>query len=230
MKSRLMQILTYVFMIAILLVIVTLNIKTESVFVNILRYVSFGIVFLVGSIVIYIAIYCIIDNKKVGKLLDTDNYDELLIHCNKKIKRKSILLKDRKNYYLYLRILCYLELDDDKNIQEAYNVFDASDNYPATLYWRACYDFQKGRYDYIKEYYDYFNSTPQSKKPVYDNQYKVFEMLIAYIDNDIDKLKQKYEEVDKTKISIPASLRMLDIIKAKIDENTPIDVIDDKQE
>ena len=232
MRSKLIKILTYTFMIAVVASIVLLmnQSATESMVMTVFRYISFGLVFLVGSIVIYIYIFCIIDNKKIGALLNNDKYEELIAFCNKKLSKKRLLLKERNAYYEYLKILSYLELDDEPMILDLYSKFEHSDDYPATLYWRACYDFQKGKYDYIKEYYDMFNSSPLTKRKIFENQYTLFAVLLYYIDWNYEKVKQTYERVDESKISIPASLRALDIIKAKIDEITPIDIVDEPKE
>ena len=62
---------------------------TVNPWVPTVKLVCFIIGILCALIYASIMIYCIIDNKKISKLLDNDKYDELLAYANKKASKNN---------------------------------------------------------------------------------------------------------------------------------------------
>ena len=221
-----LKILFYIFAAAIITLIVTLTMKEIGTIGNVLKFISIGIVSLIGLVVIYLFIFALIDGKKIGKYLDTEDYEKLIAHCNKKIAAKTLLLKERKSYYKYLLIMAYVSIDDANNIIKAYSDFEGSDEFPATYYWRACFDFQRGEYRFINEYKDLFTSNIKvnQNRKMYNNQLLMFDILDEYLKGNKEKAKTMLDKLDMSHISMPCTLRTIDIIK-----NNQEEVIDEVQ-
>ena len=112
MTGKFTKYLAYVFFIGIILIFVLNGADASQTWVPIVRTVAFVLAITCGIIYVAIIVYCIIENKKIDKLIDTDKYEELIAYSNKKLSKKALILENRKAYYHYLLLLSYLAIDE----------------------------------------------------------------------------------------------------------------------
>lgn len=205
----------YTFIISIVGIILMSSIFKNKIWAKPLLIVFITIAGLIAIMYMIILLYVNIDNKKIEKLLNTDDYHKLIKYCSKH-KFINSLMEERKTYYDYLLLLSYFALNDVGKINEYNEKFvDKVDLYPMILYWNAGFEFCMEKYDKIKEYADKFiNSFEVSvNKEKYDNLISILQIYILFIDDNIKEAKEKLNEINMENITMPSTLKALDIIK-----------------
>ena len=189
---------------------------TVNPWVPTVKLVCFIIGILCALIYASIMIYCIIDNKKISKLLDNDKYDELLAYANKKASKKSIILSSRHSYYEYLQLLCYLAKDEEEKIDEYFEICEKyMFMYPMTYYWKAIYDFTKGDTSKLNEYFNDFKNSPDIIKGRgrYDHLVTLLYSLVLFNEGKVSEAKVELAKHDTSGISMPATRRAIKMIE-----------------
>ncbi len=220
MNGKGLKIFAYLFFIAtIVWAVLTFN-HINDQWAVILKYCCLGIVGFIILLFVYLLIFCIIDNKRIDKMLDSNQYDQLIDYSIKRKDKKRFLLFDRKYYYEYLLILCYVGKDDDENIVKSYQVFSKMDEFPMTYYWKACYEFSRGNIENIDEYYQSFIRLIGTSRKMkdYGNIVQIFYSLDLYALKEYQKAKENLKKVDVSKISMPSTLKSISIINEELTE------------
>lgn len=226
MTGKFTKYLAYIFFIGIILIFVLNGADASQTWVPIVRTVAFVLAITCGIIYVAIIVYCIIENKKIDKLIDTDKYEELIAYSNKKLSKKALILENRKAYYHYLLLLSYLAKDEQEHIDEEFKALEGQEfMFPVISYWRVCYNFSKGNYEGIEDSSNMFkNSKEVARAPhKYSNLLDLLNALTLYSKGDINQSKEIIENLDTHNISMPCTIKSINIIKeTKINENENI--------
>lgn len=224
MKNPVLKFLAYTFFTCLIVAFIMRSNGTQE-WAAIINYVCTSICFIIGFIYLFILIYCVIENKKIDKYLKTNNYDQLISYCQKRISKKGFILNDRKSYYKYLTLLSYLSLNEKDNIEKYFEEFTEMDLFPITYYWKASYLMSIEKYDEIETLYNKFVSSNDMRRKAFQLQhiFGLFNAFKLYSLNQIIEAKEALDNVDTSRISMPSSLKAIDIIK-----NTPVDVEEEK--
>ena len=216
MKNSIFKILGYTFLVC-LIVNFILKAGTQP-WVPIVTTICTIICIIVALIYVWILVYCVIENKKIDKCLDSDNYEALIAYASKKEKRPFFLLSERKHYYSYLIMLARLGLNDLDGIKESFDTFEKYEDFPISLYWRASYEISINKLDNIEEYYNKFINSRDIRKKAYQlkNIVYLFEAYKHYANNDLDKVSDTISQIDEERISIPCSKKSISILKEAI--------------
>ena len=227
MKNPFLKFLTYIFVICLILAFIIGTNGTQP-WTQIVNKICVGICFFIGFIYLLILIYCVIENKIIDKCLKTNNYDQLLKYCKKKIEKKSFILNDRKSYYKYLTLLSYFSLNEKDNIENCFKEFDEMDSFPITYYWKASYLISINQYDEVEALYNKFVSSNDMRRKAYQLQhiFNLFNSFRLFALGQIKEAKEALENVDTSKISMPSSLKAIDMIKNAVINEEIVEVID----
>lgn len=218
MTIKSLKALLYVFIISLLAgIIISSATEKEDIVFYIIKWCCFGIALLVVLIYIYMMVYLSIDNKKFAKLLDNDVYDEIIKRASRKVKQKTILFADRKPYYNYLLLLCYLAKDETDKFDKYFDLVTDYFNYPVALYWKSVYHFSIGQMEGLEANYDSFvrSSEVQKRHAMFVNLIKIFEVMKLYKNEKYEEAVKMLESVDTEHISMPITLRAIQIIQDK---------------
>ena len=229
MKNNLLKYLAYGFFASVIVYFLLGTSKNAQEWVDIVKLVCIGVCVFVALVYLGVFIYCAIDNKKIDKMLDKDDYDNLIIYSNNKLNVKFNLFPERKSYYQYLLVLCYMAKQDDENIEISYSNFTGNDVFPISYYWKACQEFAQGRRENIGFYYNSFinNNSIRQKAFKLINIIHLFEAVHLYTNGNIKEAKEKIANLNTSDISMPYTLKTIDIINnTVIEEEIPNDVID----
>lgn len=225
MTGKFTKYLAYTFFIGIILTFVLNGADESQTWVPIVKTIAFSLSLFCGTVYVGIIVYCIIENKKIDKLLDLDKYDEVIAYSNKKLRKKALILENRKSYYQYLLLLSYLAQDDDDRIDEGFKALEGQEFiYPIISYWKACYNFSKGNYEGLENSCNTFkNSKEVFKAPQkYTNLLDLLKSFIHFSKGEVKQAKEIIETLDTHNISMPCSVKSINIIKDSIiveDEN-----------
>lgn len=177
-------------------------------------------------IYIGILIYCTIDNKKIQKMLDADEFDALIAYSEKKASKKSFLIPNRQSYYEYLQLLSYLAKDELTKANEFFAIVEKDMfMYPMTYYWKAILDFTNNDTSKLEENYNNFKGSPDIIKGRgrYDHLTSLLYSLVLFNKGEIIKAKEELEKQDTSNISMPITLRAIKMIKeAKVEEEIKV--------
>lgn len=214
MKSKVLKYSAYFFGVCLLTYFILTQVTNPPHFVDTLQIICLILAFLVILLYLFIFIFCYIDNKKIAKMLDLDQYDEILKYCNIMLKKKIIFLGERKAYYTYLLILSYVGKDDYNNFIILFEKFKYKDEYSMIYYWRACFEFSKLNFTevdmYIKKFYETFN---KKNKLRYLDIFNVLQAINLYLENKKEEAIELINKVDTQKISMPSTHRCISFIK-----------------
>ena len=218
MNSKILKVFTYIFSISIIVFIVLTMSNSDMAWVAIIKKVCLGLCGLVVVFYLYLFLYCLIDNKNIDRLADTDQYEKLIVYINKRIKQKLYLVPERMSFYNYYLLLSYLMLE---NYEKAEGIFEKEkrvDSFPVISYWRASYELSIGINENVEKYYEQFKTSSLIYKyrDRYQNVLKSFECLCLYSKGEIEKAKQALENVDERKIHLPATKKVLITIKESV--------------
>lgn len=218
MKLAGIKALIYVFICSLLAAII-INSATdkEDTVWNIIKLCCFGIAGLVILIYLYMIVYLAIDNKQLAKLLNADDYPNIIKYASKKASKKTLLFAARKEYYNYLLLLSYLALDDTEQIEKYFGLVSDYYNYPVTLYWKSVYNFSKGDTLGLEANYDSFvrSQDVQKRHASFVNLIKILEVLMLYKNEKYEEAKKMLESVDIEHIAMPMTRRALAIVQEK---------------
>lgn len=229
MKNKILSLLSYAFFASLIVFFILNSSSTPQPWVGTVKLVCIGVCIFVGLVYLGVFIYCAIDNKKIDKMLDKDEYDNLISYANNKLNSKIQLFPERKTYYQYLLVLCYMAKQDDENIEIAFSNFTGNDMFPISYYWKACQEFAQGRRENIEFYYNSFinNNSIRQKALKLINIIHLFEAVHLYNIGNIKEAKEKIANLNISDISMPYTLKTIDIINnTVIEEEIPNDVID----
>ena len=228
MKNKILSLLSYAFFASLIIFFILNSSATPQPWVGTVKLVCIGVCLFVGLVYLGVFIYCAIDNKKIDKMLDKDDYDNLIAYANKQLSSKVQIFPERKTYYQYLLVLCYMAKQDDENIEIAFSNFTGNDMFPISYYWKACQEFAQGKTENIEAYYNSFinNNSIRQKAFKLINIIHLFEAVHLYTIGNIKEAKEKLETLDTSGISMPYTLQTIDIIKNAIVEEVQEDVID----
>ena len=216
MTGKFTKYLAYVFFIGIILIFVLNGADESQTWVPIVRTIAFALAITCGLIYVAIMIYCIIENKKIDKLIDNDKYDELIAYAKKKANKKALILDNRKAYYNYLLLLSYLAKDEEDVVVETFNALEGQEfMFPVISYWKVCFNFSKGNYESLEEDYTKFkNSKEVARAPYkYGNLLDLLNSFILYSKGNIKEAKEIINKLDTHNISMPCTIRGINLIK-----------------
>ena len=223
MNGRFTKILTYVFFACLILLFVLNNAAESQTWVPIVRSIALYLSIACAIIYIAIMVYCIIENKKIDKLIYNDKYDELIAYAKKKANKKALILDNRKAYYNYLLLLSYLAKDEENVVIETFSSLEGHENmFPVVSYWKVCFNFSKGNYESLEEDYTKFkNSKEVARAPYkYGNLLDLLNSFILYSKGNIKEAKEIINKLDTHNISMPCTIRGINLIKdAEVLEN-----------
>ena len=214
MKSKLLKTLVYIFFVCIIVFFV-LSINTSTLtWVHIAKYVCLILAALILIFYIYLFVFFAIDNKKIEQFSFNDDYENLVIYINKKLKQKLYFVPERKHFYNYYLLLSYLHLKDEEMIETYFNKEIDLDVFPIVSYWKASYELSKNNKENILTYYEEFKISSLINKNInrYQNIFNTFECMVLYVKEDYETLKEKIKIVDESKITIPSTIKVLDMI------------------
>lgn len=223
MEDKSTKILSYTFIISLILLFVLNSQDTTQQWAVIVKNVSLIVALITGFIYLLILLYCLFDNKKIDSLLNVDDYEGLIKYCDKKSKKKLLFIPNRVNYYKYLILLSHLGLDNKEKIDEYFELLKGQEfSFPMIAYWRSCYNFSNGNYETIKEDIVLFtNSNDVRKKPrKYKDLISVLSVLNLYVDGKVKESQDTLATIDTSTIVMPATKRCIEIIN-----NTPVNAI-----
>ena len=215
MKGTSLKVLLYIFFIGLIGgVVVNAFAEKDNLTLNIIKFSLFGIALLVVIIYIVLTLICIVDNKKIAKMLNNDEYKNIIEHATKMRKRKTIFLGERKKYYDYLLLLSYLATDQTDKFDEYFEKVDDYFTYPVALYWKAVYNFSIGNLERTEADYDSFVNFGEIQRnhAKYINLIKIFEALHLYKQEKYEDSKKMLDTIDTEHIAMPVTKRALDII------------------
>ena len=88
------------------------------------------------------------------------------------------------------------------------------DVFPIVSYWKARYEHSKNNKENILTYYEEFKISSLINKNInrYQNIFNTFECMVLYVKEDYETLKEKIKIVDESKITIPSTIKVLDMI------------------
>ena len=229
MKNKVLNILSYAFFASLIIFFILNSSSSPQPWVKPVKLVCIGICIFVALVYLGVFVYCAIDNKKIDKMLDKDDYDNLIDYANNKLKSKIQIFPERKTYYQYILVLSYMAKQDDENIEIAFSNFTGNDMFPISYYWKACQEFAQGRTENIESYYSSFinNASIRQKAFKLINIIHLFEAVHLYTIGNIKEAKDKIENLNTSDISMPYTLQTIEIIKNTIvKEEILEDVID----
>ena len=221
MGGKFTKYLAYVFFIGLILFFVLNSAVETQKWVPIVRLIALYTSIACGLIYVLIITYCIFENRKIDKMLNTDDYDNLIEYANKKVNKKALILENRTNYYNYLLLLCYLAKDEKEKIDEYFSKTEGQDfMFPMISYWKVCYNFANGSYDNLKENFDKFRySKDVSRAPYkYSNLVDLLNSFVLYSEGKVKEAKEIINTFDTKNISMPATLKAINIIKETVVE------------
>ena len=220
MNSRLLKVFTYIFSISLIVFIVLTMNKSDLPAVFVIKGICLGLCGIVCLFYLYLFIYCLIDNKNIDKLADTDKYEELIVYINKRIKQKLYIVPERVSFYNYYLLLSYLMLENDEKAEEIFEKEKRIDSFPVISYWRASYELSKGITDNVASYYEMFKNSQLIYKyqDRYQNVLNSFECLYLYSQGKIEEANKALENVNERRIHLPATKKVLNIIKESVTE------------
>lgn len=220
MKSKLLKLLVYTFFICIIVFFVLSINPSTLTWVFVAKYLCLGIAGLILLFYIYLFIYCAIDNKKVERFSDNNDYENLIIYINKRLKQKLYLVPERKHFYNYYLLLSYLHLQNDEMIEKYFEKNIDLDVFPIILYWKSSYELSKGNTSNILQYYEDFKISSIINKNInrYKNIINTFECMALYVNQNYEQLKEQIKIVDETKITIPSTIKVLNMINESVTE------------
>ena len=227
MNGKFTKILTYVFFACLILLFVLNNAAESQTWVPIVRSIALYLSIACANIYIAIMVYCIIENKKIDKLIDNDKYDELIAYAKKKANKKALILDNRKAYYNYLLLLSYLAKDDEENSNVYFEKLKGQEfMFPMVSYWKVSYKFSVGEYEEIEDCYNTFrNSKEVARAPYkYSNLTDLLYSFVLYSKGNIKEAKERLSKLDTTKISMPATIKSIRIIQ---EAEVPTEVIEE---
>ena len=229
MKNKVLNILSYAFFASLIIFFILNSSSSPQPWVKPVKLFCIGICIFVALVYLGVFVYCAIDNKKIDKMLDKDDYDNLIDYANNKLKSKIQIFPERKTYYQYILVLSYMAKQDDENIEIAFSNFTGNDMFPISYYWKACQEFAQGRTENIESYYSSFinNASIRQKAFKLINIIHLFETVHLYTIGNIKEAKEKIENLNTSDISMPYTLQTIEIIKNTIvKEEIQEDVID----
>lgn len=223
MNGKLTKIMGYAFFISLILLVLLSSADPSQLWVNIARWISIIVMILAGILYSSIIIYCIIENKKIDKYLNQDDYDSLIAYSYKKANRRSLFLEGRVNYYNYLLLLSYLGKDDVDKAKEYFELTKGKEfMFPMISYWKTCFDFSNGNYEDLKKNRDSFvNHKDVFKAPYkYGLLIELLNIFVLFADGSVKEAKEKISKLDTSTITMPSTIRGINIIKdASLQEN-----------
>ena len=216
MTGKFTKYLAYVFFIGLLLIFILNGADESQTWVPIVRLIAFILAITCGLIYVAIIVYCIIENRMIDKLTNKDDYDKIIEYSNKKLSKKAIVLENRKTYYQYLLLLSYLAKDENEYVDDYFKALEGQEFiYPIISYWKVCYRFSVGNYENIEEAQNAFkNSRDVTRAPYkYSNLLELLNALVLYSKGNIKEAKDIIETLDTHNISMPCTIRSINIIK-----------------
>lgn len=217
MKNKVLNIFAYAFFAALIVFFLLNSSSNPQVWVKDVKLVCIIVCVFVGLVYLAVFIYCAIDNKKVDKMLNEDDYDNIIAYTKEQLNKKIQLFPERKTYYQYLQVLSYMAKQDDENIELSYSQFDGHSVFPISYYWKACQEFAKGNKDNIEHYYQEFINNPSIRQKAFKLQsiIIIFEAVYLFTLGNIKQAQEKLETANTNDISMPYTLKTIEIINSE---------------
>ena len=219
-NSKLLKTFSYIFSIGVIVFIVLTMSKTDLPGIGIVKMVCLGVCGVICLFFLYLFVYCLVDNKNIDRLADTDQYEQLINYINKRVKQKLYLVPERMSFYNYYLLLSYLMLENDEKAEELFEKEKRVDSFPVILYWKASYELSKGIKENVANYYELFKLSHIISK--YQTQYinvaNSFECLYLYSQGKIEEAYKALKNVNERRIHLPATKKVLNIIKESVTE------------
>ena len=216
MKNRPLKILALIFIVDIIMIFIISKLNIDALTQKILILCGAAIILVIFIITLTITFICIRENKIIDSLLDNEQYDQLLEKIKNLKTKKRLFLKERKYYYEYLEMLCYVRKDKHEIMEQYFANFTKYDYYPIANYWKACYEFSLGKYENIEKYYNYFQAIDYVRKKAnttFFNIINLFYSMVLFVNGNYNKAKENLKKVDENQIKMPCAVKSLEIIK-----------------
>lgn len=230
MNSKFLKTVAYIFSISVIIFIVLTMADSDLEVIGIIKGCCLGLCGLVALIYFYLFVYCLLDNKKVDALADSDQYEKLIAYINKRIKQKLYLVPERMRFYDYYLLLSYLMLENEEKCEEYFNKEHEINSFPVILYWKAGYELAHGQNENVESYYEEFKNSPLIHKYIdrYNNVLRCFESLMLYSKGMIKEAKDALERVDESRVHIPTAKKSIQLIKDSVVEEQNESVIEEQ--
>lgn len=216
MKNIPLKFLGVCFFVDLILIVLLSSVNLSKTTSNIILICLIAILVIIVLIILGLIIFCFKENKKLNQLLDENKYQELLEKVRILKTKKRIFLNERKYYYDYLEMVCLVYFDKQPEMVQSFKEFKKYDYYPASNYYKACYEFSIGNYENIENYYNYFMSISYVKRYVNTTFYDIanlFYCMVLYVNNKLDEALINLKKVKDTNINMPCSKKVIEIIK-----------------
>lgn len=217
--SKRLKIFFYIFIVSFIGVLLFNAWRDDYDWAPIARLICLILLGISLFVYLFTFLFCFIENKKTGKMLDNNEYEKLLSIILKKESKKHLLMPERREYYKYLILNCYLSMSDIEKAREYFNKLDST-QFGIVYYWRACFEFANGEYENIETLKNQFTGSFDYMK--YTNRYAnlalLLESLLSYSKGNVAKAKERLEKVNRDNISMPTTLKAIKIIEDAVVE------------
>ena len=215
MNGKFSKYLTYVFIGCLVLIFVLNKADESQTWAPIVKAICFYVAIACGLVYLSVIVLSIIENKKIDKMLNADDFDSIIVFANNKLNKSHSFFANRSHYYEYLLLLSYLGKDDIENANIYFDKLKGQEiMFPMISYWRVCHKFSINEYDNLEEDYNIFKNSREVARAShkYSNLLELLNAFILYSKGNIKESKNIISTLNTDNVSMPATLRSIKIV------------------